>query len=174
MTTEPEAPAAAERAAAPTGRRRGRAKGMPRVPGSGRKKGVHNAVTIEEKASTAAMIFKRLKLIASGQRVRVGPLAGPGEVNWIYPSLANQLDAMGRLLDKVLPSLRATEVTGADGAALIPAEPRLTPEERAAIWGPVIKAALEGVEPRPPRSAPAVVIAAPSKEEPLAACGGAV
>lgn len=58
--------------------------------------------------------------IMLGLRQRVGPPAGPGKPQYAYPSLAQRMEAAEILLAKTLPDLKANELTGADGAPLIP------------------------------------------------------
>ena len=139
-----------------------------RPPGSGRQRGTPNHVNrnARELIITKGKPIEFLCRVVRGKRIR---LDGG---SWVYPSLDQRLMASKWLLDRVSPVLAAAAVEVA-GTALFAPEPKLSPEERIALWSPVVRVALEGVEHRPPRSAPAVVIAPPSKEAPQAACGGA-
>ena len=103
-------------------KRPGRKPGSPRVAGSGRKAGTKNKITLPVKE----MILKRgrpvelLCDVSRGLKIRVGPQAGPGEPEWAYPDLATRISAARTLLGKIIPDLRAQEITGKDGDALLP------------------------------------------------------
>jgi hypothetical protein len=116
VTTEPRKP--------------GRRSGMPRVPGSGRKAGTPNATTAELRQLIIAKgrPLEFLCAVASGQRIRVGPLAGPGEAKYVYPNLEQRLRAATILAGKISPDMKAQEITGAGGSALLPAPRVFTPE----------------------------------------------
>ena len=110
--------------ALPARRGPGRLKGAPRVPGSGRQIGTPNRITSEirelivDKYRPAEFLGK----IVLGRKVRIGPQAGP-DATYAYPSLQQRMDAARILIGKVLPDLKSNEVTGAEGAPLIPAPP---------------------------------------------------
>jgi hypothetical protein len=48
---------------------------------------------------------------------------GPPKPTWRLPSGKERLSAIGLFADKILPSLRSQEMTGKDGAPLLPATP---------------------------------------------------
>jgi len=102
-------------------RRRGRPPGLGRVPGSGRKKGTANKLT----ANLKDIIVRRgrpLELlcdVAAGRKIRVGPQAGPG-AKYEYPGLGERIGAAKALLCKIIPDLKANEITGKDGDPLMP------------------------------------------------------
>ena len=101
-------------------RSRGRPKGMGKVPGSGRKPGASNKITTDVKR-TIMVRGKPLELlcdVARGVKVRVGPQAGPGDPEFQYPSLGERLTAARTLLGKIIPDLKAQELSGPDGAPL--------------------------------------------------------
>ena len=74
-------------------KRPGRKPGSPRVAGSGRKVGTKNKITLPIKE----MILKRGKPVellcdvSRGLKIRVGPQAGPGAPEWVYPDLPTRI-----------------------------------------------------------------------------------
>lgn len=95
-------------------RRPGRAPGLPKVPGSGRKKGSGNHVTKDAKEDVAAVleknggaVFTRLCQIALGRKIRMG--AGPN-VTTVYPSETSQMKAIEILARKLRPDLTAQAI----------------------------------------------------------------
>ena len=108
----------ADAPAIPPKRPQGRPKGLGRVPGSGRKKGTANKVTqdvrdyIMDKGKPLELLFK----ICAGNLIKVGDADGGSKK--VYPSLADRATAARVLLAKVLPDMKATEITGADGGAV--------------------------------------------------------
>jgi hypothetical protein len=107
-------------------RKPGRPAGLGKVPGSGRKRGTPNGTTADAKTLIVAQgkPIEFLCRIVQGQRVRVGPRAGPGPVQWEYPSLQDRMRAAMVLAGKVVPDVRATEISGPGGAPLpAPAAP---------------------------------------------------
>jgi len=78
---------------------------MPRVTGSGRKRGTPNKVVgdLRQLVLTKGRPIEFLCNVVRGQRVRVGPVAGPGEPEWVYPSFADRLKAAAILAAKVMP-----------------------------------------------------------------------
>jgi hypothetical protein len=96
----------------------GRPKGFGKVPGSGRKAGTPNKLTLDvrtyimEKGKPLELLFK----ISCGQKVKVGDVDGNSKL--IYPSLTDRASAARALLSKVLPDIKATEITGADGGPI--------------------------------------------------------
>jgi hypothetical protein len=99
----------------------GRAPGSPRPAGAGRKKGVPNSITTELREKiTAAKPIEFLIKVCEGQRIRVGPQAGPLDAQFVYPSVEQRLRAAELLVKKILPDLTSSEITGANGSPLIP------------------------------------------------------
>ena len=95
--------------------RRGRKPGHGKVPGSGLKKG-QKVITADLKQEILVK-GKPLDLLCNvsrGLKIRVGPQAGPG-ARFVYPTLRERLDAARTLLAKVLPDMKATELSGPDG-----------------------------------------------------------
>lgn len=103
----------------------GRPKGLPRT--GGRQKGTPNRLPAAQREVIASKYrpAEFLGRIVLGQRQRVGPPAGPGQPQYAYPTLAQRLQAAEILLAKTLPDLKANELTGPGGAALIPERPAL-------------------------------------------------
>jgi len=103
----------------------GRAPGLGKVAGSGRKKGVPNKITTDIKET----ILKRgrpLELlcdVARGIKIRVGAQAGP-EKTFVYPTLPDRIRAAETLLAKIVPSMKASEISGPDGVPLLPEIPQ--------------------------------------------------
>lgn len=96
-------------------RKRGRPKGLPKT--GGRQKGTKNHVTpdLRQELMQRANPVRFLADVMQGRRVRVGPQAGPGPVEWQYPSLDQRVKAANTLLSKLLPDLKATELSGPNG-----------------------------------------------------------
>ena len=89
--------------------------GAPKPPGSGRQKGTVNRdrkVSIERILASADPIAT-LCTVASGQPLTLAPEPG-ADPKPIYPTLRDVLAAASKLLDKVLPDLKAVsmEATG--------------------------------------------------------------
>ncbi|WP_428660472.1 hypothetical protein [Reyranella sp.] len=102
----------------PIAPRRGRPLGLPKS--GGRKKGVPNKTTADAK-ETILKRGKPMELlcdVARGLKIRVGPQAGPGEPQFVYPTLGERLQAARTLLAKVVPDVKAVEVTGKDGGPI--------------------------------------------------------
>jgi hypothetical protein len=55
----------------------------------------------------------------AGRRMVAAGEPGDMKKTWCYPTLAQRVQASETLLRKLLPDLKATEITGADGAPLI-------------------------------------------------------
>ncbi len=99
----------------------GRPKGLGRVPGSGRAKGTRNkdrTATIEQIMREADPIQYLCK-VARGDRMEAGDGPDAKKKSWWFPTGDQRLTAMQTLARKVLPDLKATELTGKDGAPLI-------------------------------------------------------
>ncbi len=100
----------------------GRPKGLGRVPGSGRAKGTRNkdrTATIEQIMREADPIQYLCK-VARGDRMEAGDGPDAKKKSWWFPTGDQRLTAMQTLARKVLPDLRATELTGRDGEPVIP------------------------------------------------------
>jgi len=90
-------------ATVPERRRPGRAKGLPRVPGSGRKPGVANHAT----KSVRDLIIKRGQPVQFLCDVTRGRLIRRGDDDWVLPSLQDRLKAAELLLRRVVPEISA-------------------------------------------------------------------
>jgi hypothetical protein len=97
--------------------------------GSGRKRGQKNRVTedVRKYFLERAKVGERLVSIASGRAMKVGPADDPRRE---HPTIEQQLKALGMILGRVAPELRATELSGPDGTPLHPV-PELTLEAAA-------------------------------------------
>lgn len=72
--------------------------------------------------------------VALGMRIRLGPQAGPGKAEYVYPSIAQRMEAAQILLSKTLPDLKSSEITGNPDAPLsIEARSRITDEDKVDI-----------------------------------------
>src|SRR5271168_2112011 len=94
--------------------KRGRPPGSPKIPGSGRRAGTPNEMTIAIRAE----ILQRMKpheflfRVMKGRPIRCGaPAAGPGG-KFAMPNLAQMMDAAMSLLGKTIADKRETEVSG--------------------------------------------------------------
>ena len=98
----------------------GRPKGLGKVKGSGRKPGQPNKITrdIKETIMKRGKPLELLCDVVRGKKVRVGPQAGPGEPEYVYPSLQDRLSAARVLIGKIAPDMKATELSGPDGSAI--------------------------------------------------------
>ena len=61
----------------------------------------------------------RLGRVMNGKRMVAAGEPGDMKKTWVYPTLAQRVQVAETLLKKLLPDLRATELTGKDGAPLI-------------------------------------------------------
>lgn len=113
-----------ERFAPELPRKRGRPKGLPKT--GGRTKGVRNWTNdaIREELLERSQVIEVLADLIAGKQWLVGTEHGPGKATWRVPSGKERIAAIGLLADKILPSLKSSEITGKDGAPLNPpAEP---------------------------------------------------
>ena len=137
---------------APPKRRPGRPKGLGKVPGSGRKAGTPNKLTkdvrnyILEKGKPLELLFK----ISCGHKIKVGD--ADGNAKRIYPSLADRASAAKVLLSKVLPDIKATEISGPDGGPIETRVGSLDPIAETARRFAFIMASCEAAEPEPPNA----------------------
>ncbi len=99
-------------------RRPGRAKGCKKS--GGRQKGARN----KDRAATAERIMKMadpigfLCDVCRGVRMEAAAEDGAKKRTWWYPTADQRIGAAVTLSRKVLPDLRATELTGKDGGAV--------------------------------------------------------
>jgi len=86
---------------------------MPRVIGSGREPGTPNKIVgdLRQLVLTNGRPIEFLCSVVRGQRVRVGPVAGPGAPEWVYPSFADRLKAAAILAAKVMPDQAQAQLT---------------------------------------------------------------
>ena len=99
-------------------RPRGRQKGMPRPPGAGRKKGTPNRIT---QIGRAFIIKKSMALpflcdVSAGRRVKIADPSNPGRKVTVYPTFEQRLKAAGFIAPMIVPTLKAVELSGPDGA----------------------------------------------------------
>ncbi len=57
--------------------------------------------------------------VMAGKRMVAAGEPGDKKKTWRYPTLAQRVQASETLLRKLLPDLKSTEITGADGTPLI-------------------------------------------------------
>ncbi len=105
----------------PPKRGRGRAKGMPRPPGAGRKKGTPNKVNQVTRSyiTKEGAPIRVLCQIASGKKMKAAAEPGSPKQAKIFPTLAERLRAAETLARKIVPDVKAVEVTGAAGGDLV-------------------------------------------------------
>jgi hypothetical protein len=87
----------------------------------GRKPGQPNPITrdLKELILRRGKPLEHLCDVARGLKIRVGPQAGPGAPEFIYPSMADRLSAARTLLGKVVPDMKAVDLGGApDGVPI--------------------------------------------------------
>lgn len=103
----------------------GRPKGYPKT--GGRVKGVKNwthpeirdaLLSKSEAIETIADIVAGRPMLCGTERTSAE--TGAGVPVWRYPTLSHRIKALEILLAKVVPDLRATELSGPDGKALLP------------------------------------------------------
>jgi hypothetical protein len=105
----------------PLPRKRGRPKGLPKT--GGRKKGQRNWThpEIRDALLDKSGAIDVLADIVAGKQLYAGQSGSVGKAGWRYPTLQQRLQALQILLAKVVPDLKAQELTGAEGEPLIPA-----------------------------------------------------
>ena len=108
-------------AASPAKRGPGRPKGLGKVPGSGRARGTPNRSTVQtrERIKELADPIAFLSDVMAGKRMVAAGETGDMKKTWCYPTLAQRVQAGETLLRKLLPDLKATELSGPDGEPLI-------------------------------------------------------
>lgn len=104
----------------PLPRKRGRPMGLPKT--GGRKKGTKNWTNSEIRDALLGKsgAIDVLADIVAGRQIYAGQSGSVGKAGWRYPTLQQRLQALQILLAKVLPDLKATEISGPEGEALIP------------------------------------------------------
>ena len=105
--------------APPTKRGPGKPKGLPKS--GGRVKGTPNRSTVQtrDRIQELADPIAFLADVMAGKRMVAAGEPGDMKKTWCYPSLTQRIQAGETLLRKLLPDLKATELTGKDGAPLI-------------------------------------------------------
>lgn len=137
----------------PAPRKRGRPKGLGKVPGSGRQKG-STRVALEDMAGAAETF---LLDVVAGKQVYAGPRGSVGKAGWTYPTMDARMKAALALLDRVHPTLTAakvdstSQITGANG------EPLHDPREVAKAVIGIIQTAVEADEDGEPTGARVIV-----------------
>ncbi len=103
----------------PVKRRPGKPKGYPKS--GGRVKGTPNKSTLQtrDRIQQLADPIAFLADVMAGKRMVAAGEPGDKKKTWCYPTLAQRVQASETLLRKLLPDLKATELTGKDGAPLI-------------------------------------------------------
>ncbi len=106
--------------AAPAAKRGpGKPKGYPKS--GGRVKGTPNRSTVQtrDRIQELGDPIAFLADVMNGKRMVAAGEPGDMKKTWCYPTLAQRVQASETLLRKLLPDLKATELTGKDGAPLI-------------------------------------------------------
>ena len=95
----------------------GRPKGLGRVPGSGRRKGIPNRGTI----ATREWIMRQgdplhfLIGVMNGDRFTAAPEEGSRKKSWAYPTMDQRLSAAQALAKKVVADMKSVDIS-AEGA----------------------------------------------------------
>jgi len=94
---------------------------MPRPPGAGRKKGTPNKVNqiTRDYITKEGAPIRVLCQIASGKKIKAAAEPGSSKAAQIVPTLAERLRAAETLARKIVPDVKAVEVTGAAGGDLV-------------------------------------------------------
>ncbi len=105
--------------APPVKRKPGKPRGLPKS--GGRVKGTPNRSTVQtrDRIQELADPIAFLADVMAGKRMVAAGEPGDMKKTWCYPTLAQRVQASETLLRKLLPDLKATELTGKDGAPLI-------------------------------------------------------
>ena len=92
----------------------GRPRGLGKVPGSGRKPGTPNRSTVQtrDRIQELADPIAFLADVMAGKQMVAAGEPGDAKKTWCYPTLTQRIQASETLLRKLLPDLRATELTG--------------------------------------------------------------
>jgi hypothetical protein len=104
---------------APAKRGPGKPKGHPKS--GGRKKGTPNHTTAQtrDRIQQLADPIDFLADVMNGRRMVAAAEHGAMAKTWVFPTLAQRIQAGETLLRKLLPDLRSQELTGKDGEPLI-------------------------------------------------------
>ena len=96
----------------------GRPKGTPKT--GGRKKGTKNWTNpqIRDALLEKSDAINVLADVVAGKQMYAGSAGSVGKPGWRYSTLQQRLQALQILLNKVVPDLKAQEITGADGKPL--------------------------------------------------------
>ncbi len=91
---------------------------MPRPPGAGRKKGTPNRLTTigRDFIIKKSMALPFLCDVSAGRKVRIADPNNPARKITVYPTFDQRLRASGIIAPMIVPSLKAVELTGKDGA----------------------------------------------------------
>ncbi len=92
----------------------GRPKGLGRVPGSGRKKGTPNRSTAQtrERILELADPIAFMADVMKGKRMVAAGEPGDSTKTWCYPTLEQRHRAGEVLMKRLMPELKAQEITG--------------------------------------------------------------
>ncbi len=107
--------------ARPKGGKPGRPKGLGKVPGSGRARGTPN----RDRAATVERIMKEADpigfLCKVSRGVRMSAALAPGDTKktWWMPTGDQRISAAQTLCRKVLPDMKAVEVSGPLGEPMV-------------------------------------------------------
>ena len=112
-------------------RRLGRPPGYPKS--GGRKPGSKNVVPSELRRfiNQKGRPLELLAAISSGRKITAGDPDEPGKKIRVYPSLGERVAAARVLMNKLIPDLRATEISGSDGGPVKIENKQFTNKERA-------------------------------------------
>ncbi len=93
---------------------------MPRPPGAGRKKGTPNRLTTigRDFIIKKSMALPFLCDVSAGRKVRIADPNNPSRKITVYPTFEQRLKASGIVAPMIVPTLKATELTGKDGGAV--------------------------------------------------------
>lgn len=102
-------------------KKRGKKKGTPKTPGSGRKKGTRNKVTSQtrERIEKGADPVGFLISLAKGNRQSAAATPDAPRRTWVIPTLQHRIDAMNVLLNRTMPVIKPVELTGANAGPIV-------------------------------------------------------
>jgi hypothetical protein len=136
-------------------RKPGRGKGCEKPAGSGRKKGTKNLLNhdMKQEILVRGRPLEVLCTVAAGRRMKAADPSDPSKTVWTYPTATERVAAARTLLGKILPDVKATELTGKDGDPLFPT-PEVTPMEIGRRVAYLLANGDPGAAPEPRRAAP--------------------
>ena len=116
----PTAPSGASLVAEPQNKG-GRPRGLGKVPGSGRRKGVPNKLGREAREYLASHsdYLKTICALAKGKPIKFAARRGH-KPTWHQPDWPDVKWALETIVNKLVPTVAQSEITGADGAAFMP------------------------------------------------------